>query len=413
MQLPALYKIHQSFDGQQVDDIPARVSEQIAALNLHKRIKPGQTVAITGGSRGIANIPLILKSVVDELKSLGLKPFLVPAMGSHGGATAEGQRKILHKYGMTEQAVGCEIRASMDVVELGWPMPGIRVVEDRNAYEADWVVVVNRAKPHTRFDGEIESGLCKMILIGLGKTEGATLYHKAAVNYSFGKLVEVAVPFFLEKANLLFGMGLVENGYEETAIIEAAPPEGLIALDKKLLAEAKRMMPKLPFNKIDVVIVDEMGKNYSGTGMDTNIIGSKSSVEITRVFVRDLHPSSEGNAAGVGFADMITDRMRDKIDLHATALNCMTAQAFAGARVPVSFPTDRDALTAAMATIGLTESHESGIVWIPNTLHLKEVMVSETFMEEVEAREDLAIVDGPHEMVFDEAGNLVDAPFRH
>ena len=410
MNFPKLYQVRQAFDDQRITDIPAAVSEQIARLNLDSRCKPGQSVAITAGSRGITDIVQILASIVAELRNLGLHPFIIPAMGSHGGGKAEGQAKVLKKYGVTEETVGAPIRATMDVVEIGRTEDGIPVVVDRFAFEADWIVVVNRAKTHTRFSGDIESGMCKMMLIGLGKAAGALSYHRAEVHLSFDRVVQTAVPMVLEKAHILFGLGIVENGYDQTARIETAPPEGIIELDKDLQADSKRRMPRLPFKAFDLVVIDDLGKNFSGTGMDTNVVGWKSGVETTRVYARDLHPGSGGNAAGIGWADLVHRRLVDKTDVKATYLNCLTAIAFQAAKIPMTFDTDREALEAALDSIGLIPPEKARVCWIPNTLHLAEIWLSEALVREAESHPDLEIESGPHPIDFDESGDFVPCP---
>jgi len=410
MKYPRLYQVRQRFDGQELRDIPAAISAEVAKLDLGAHCRPGQSVAITGGSRGIAEIATILRAVVSELKALGLKPFVVPAMGSHGGGNAEGQAKVLEKYGVTESSIGAPVRASMEVVQLEETEDGVPVVIDRLASEADQVVVVNRAKPHTRFRGEIESGLCKMMLIGLGKAKGADLYHRALVQLPLERLVSTAVPLILEKANVLFGLGIVENGYDRPARIGAALPERIIELDRELLADAKSRMPRLPFNRFDVVVVDWIGKTFSGTGMDTNIVGHKSDVDITLLYARGLHASSGGNAAGCGYADLVHRRLAAAMDAKITYLNCFTARGFAPAKLPMVFETDREAIEAALTSIGLTPPGRARLCWIPNTLHLGEVWLSESLLAETEARPDLTVQSGPHPIQFDEVGDFAPVP---
>ena len=407
MKYPDLHQIRQEFDHSHVEDIPAAVNAELAALDLGARCKPGQTIAITAGSRGIANIPEILRSIVDEMKKIGLEPFVVPAMGSHGGGVAEGQKKILEKYGITEETLGAPVRAGMDVVHLGESEDGVGVVIDKIASEADWVAGVNRVKPHTKFTGEIESGLCKMILIGLGKAEGAKIYHRSAVQYSFEHVAKTAIPIFLEKTSVLFGLGIVENAYDQTARLTATTSDDLVEKDKELLVDAKQRMPRLPFDELDVVVVDEMGKNYSGTGMDTNIVGWKSGVNATRVYVRDISAPSGGNAAGVGYADMVHRRLIDKMNAKATYLNCLTANSFDAGRIPITFETDKEAIEAALNTIGFTSPEQARLCWIPNTLELGEVWLSEALMGEVESRSDLGRMNGPEPIRFDDTGDFI------
>ena len=322
MDFPNMYRLRQTFDRTVVADIPGTVQAELKKLALEKRVRPGQRIALTGGSRGVANIALILKTVVEHLKSIGARPFIFPPMGSHGGANAEGQTAVLGYYNSTETFTGAPILSSMETVEISRPPDGVPVFIDKNAFEADGIIVINRIKPHTKFKASIESGLMKMMAIGMGKQKGAEYYHKAALQYTFPKIIVDAGREVLKKAPILCGLGLVENGYDETALIAALPPEELEDREKELLTLAKRMMPRLPFNEIDLLIIDEMGKDISGMGIDSNITGRNRDtlgvfshpVHATRVFVRDLTPSSSGNATGIGLADLTTKRLGDKID---------------------------------------------------------------------------------------------------
>jgi hypothetical protein len=256
---PRMIRIRQRFEAPVVRDVARKIREELGALNLEQRIKSGDTVAIPAGSRGIADIATILKTVVERLREIGARPFVVPAMGSHGGGTAKGQKEVLRHYGITETRMGVPIRASMEVIKLGETPGGFPVHLDRHAAQADHIAVINRVKPHTEYYGEIESGLVKMITIGLGKRHGAEIYHKVAIKHPFSEVAQAVAQVVLRERSVLFGLGVVENGYEQTACIRAAGPEGLIALDKALLREAKRLMPRLPFDEIDVLIVDEIG----------------------------------------------------------------------------------------------------------------------------------------------------------
>ena len=319
-----------------------RFDSRLGALGLAGRIKAGQTVAITAGSRGITGIDGILGAVVEECASVGLRPFIVPAMGSHAGATAEGQQHLLEHYGITAAAMGCEIRSSMDVVPIG-EVKGIPVFCDRNAWEADHIAVVARVKPHTDFDNEIESGLFKMMSVGLGKREGAEHYHRAGHDYSYADVFPSVGKKVLETARILFGLAVVENGNGQTARIEAVLPSDFYETEKALLVLAKSWLGRLPFEALDLLIVDEMGKNISGTGMDPNVIGRPciqkhtGRPKIRQLLVRDLTPESDGNALGVGMADLTTKRLVDKINRTTTNINVITTGALDLAKVPMSF----------------------------------------------------------------------------
>ena len=419
MRYPRMFRIAQKFDAPVVEDIPHAVRQEIRKLRPEAKIKSGQTVAISAGSRGIANIAIIVKTMVEELKRIGARPFIVPAMGSHGGGTAEGQRGILEHYGLTEEALDAPIKASMEVVQVGRTEDGISVHFDRYASEADHVVVFNRVKPHTGFSGEIESGLMKMMLIGLGKHEGAIVYHKAIVHHTFDRIVRTVGRLVLSKCPIAFGLATLENGYDQTAKIAALHPEQFEEEEKKLQSQAKTWMPKLPFMEADLLIVDKMGKDISGAGMDTNVIGRKYNEhkaapdeypKILRIFVRDLTEESHGNAAGLGLAEFTTTRLVENVDHHATFVNCITGSHPAAASIPIYYDTDRKILDVALSTIGLVESEQARVIRIKNTLDLGEVEVSEVYGDQIEARDDLKIISEPQEMAFDEARNL--SPFH-
>jgi hypothetical protein len=412
---PNMVRLRQTFDRTMVADISGAVQSELKKLALERRIRPGQRIALTGGSRGIANIALILKSAADYLKSIDARPFIFPAMGSHGGATAEGQTAMLAHYQVTEAVTGAPVLSSMDTVEISRTQEGVPVFIDKNAFEADGIIVVNRIKPHTKFKAHIESGLMKMMAIGMGKQKGAEYYHKAAIQHTFAKIIVDAGREVLKKAPILCGLGLVENGYDQTAVIAALLPEELEEREKELLVQAKKMMPRLPFTEIDLLIIDEMGKDISGTGIDPNITGRNRDilgvfphpVNAKRIFVGDLTPSSGGNAIGIGFVDLTTKRLVDKIDRSSTYMNCITAISLEKAAIPMHFETDRECIRVALGSIGLIPPERSRIVRIKNTLQLDEVEVSEIYKDEIPDRPDLEILEGPRPMSFDARGNLV------
>jgi len=414
MNFPKLYRIRQHFDRTVVRDIPKTVKAELRKLTL-REVKAGSRVAITAGSRGIDEIVLILQAIVEFLKELGAEPFLFPAMGSHGGATAQGQIDLLAQYGVTEAALGTPILSSMEVVEIGKTEDGVPIFIDKNAYEADHIVVVNRVKPHTKFKASVESGLMKMMAIGMGKQKGADYYHKAAIQYTFPRIIVDAGLAVLEKAPVLCGVAVVENAYHQIAEIVAARPEKMLQTEKDLLVLAKKMMPKLPFNDIDLLIVDEMGKDISGTGMDPNVTGRNRDLlgvfdhptHVKRLFVRDLTEKSKGNAIGIGFADLATKRLVDKIDPQATYRNCITGISLEKGAVPMHFETDREAIEVGLGSIGLTPPEMSRVVRIKNTVKLEIAEVSEVYREELLNRPDLEILEGPRSMAFDHGGNLV------
>jgi hypothetical protein len=415
MPFPRMFRLRQKFDCPRLDDIAAEVERQLAALCLAGQIRPGQTVAITVGSRGIANIAEITKAIVAHFKHMQAVPFIVPAMGSHGGGTAEGQREIVEGYGITEDYVGAEIRSSMETVIIDKTPQGIPVHFDRQAYGADHVVVAGRVKPHTGFVGEIESGLHKMMLIGLGKHAGAKIYHRAITDYSWLEIVSAVAESVLKKCKILCGVGIVENAYDETALIAGVAPHDFLKREKELLILAKQWMPRLPFKKVDILIVDELGKNISGSGMDTNVIGRKYNdhratendfVAVKTIFVRGLTEATHGNACGIGMAEFTNDRTIAAIDKRITAINAITGGHVPSASLPVSLETDRDVLDSAFPTIGLTEPEHARVLHISNTLQVAELLASEVYLPLLQSRDDHELVEEPHEMEFDEDGNL-------
>jgi hypothetical protein len=412
MPLPKMIRVRQSFARPRVGDIPTTVRDALGGAALP--IKGGDTVAVGVGSRGIANIATIVRAAVDSLKALGARPFVFPAMGSHGGATAEGQREVLAHYGITEATMGCEIRASMDVVQVGEAL-GLPVWLDRIASEADWIGLVNRIKPHTDFKGSIESGLFKMMTIGLGKYVGATQYHKANVNHGYETVITAVGREMLAKARIGFGLGVVENGYDETAQIEAFAAADLEAGERRLLKSAREWMARLPFSPIDVLVVEEIGKNISGSGMDTNVIGRPSNPhepfpadpKILWIAALDLTEESGGNATGIGNADFTTRRLADKIDWKVTAINTLTACAPNGAKLPLVFDSDREAIESALGCIGLTPPEDARVIRISNTLMLGEIECSEAYWPLVTERPDLSVVGEARPLGFDAAGQIV------
>ncbi len=422
MSYPKLLRIRQQFERPRVEDIPATVAAELEKLNLARTIRPGHTVALTAGSRGIANIPLILRSVAQHLKKIGAKPFLVPAMGSHGGGTPEGQRKILESYGMTEEFVGVPIKASMDVISLGSTADGFPVVLDRHASEADHIGVVGRVKPHTGFHGPIESGLLKMMMIGLGKHAGALAYHRMLLEFPYDQVVRSVTRHMRSKAHIAFGLGIVENAYDETALLEAVSPDSFEPREEALLIKAKSWLARLPYRDADLLIVDEIGKNISGSGMDTNVVGRKRAFRLgavsangappadeqpamRHIFVRGLTAITHGNAAGIGLADFTTTRLVKTMNYKATVINCLTSGYPEGANIPVHFETDQEVIDAALSIIGTRTVDEARIMRIRNTLSLEEMQISEPCLSENGSATQYSVV-GESPLTFDKDGNL-------
>jgi hypothetical protein len=407
-----MVRVKQQFGGPMLADVAAGVREALGAVALP--VQAGQTVALTVGSRGIVNLDVIVRATVDHLQALGARPFIIPAMGSHGGGTADGQRAVLEHYGVTEAAMGCPIRATMDVVQVG-EVQGLPIWMDRYAAEADWVGVLNRVKPHTGFTGELGSGLLKMMTIGLGKHRGAVQAHRANIRLGYETMITALGREMLRTARIAFGLGVVENGYDETALVRAVLPADLEAGERALLRQAKAWMARLPFDPIDLLIVDEMGKDVSGTGMDTNVIGRHAtfferpftSPRITFIVACDLTPNSYGNASGIGLADFTTRRLADKIDWEPTYVNALTACSPGGPKLPAVCDTARDAIAVALACLGLPRIEDARVVRIQNTLRLAEVEVSDALLPELATREDLTPLGEPAPLAFGPDGGLL------
>lgn len=419
MALPKMVRVRQHFDAPVLADLTTAIHEDLDRIDAASIVRSGETVAITAGSRGVANIATAVKATVDYLKGLGAKPFVVPAMGSHGGATAEGQRNVLEHYGITETTVGAPVRATMEVVELGTLSHAgtdtIPVFMDRYAAEADHVVPLNRIKAHTDFNGSIESGLIKMMVIGLGKQQGANFYHRAFFQYGFEQVITAVGGFILDTGKIAFGLGLIENAHEQTAKAVAIPAAQLMQTERELLVEAKSLMGRLPFDELDLLIVDLAGKNISGTGMDTNVIGRMMQnfepeplkPQILRIFVRDLTGESDGNATGIGLADFTTTRLVDQIDRHATYMNGITALGPQKSKIPFYYDTDREAIEVALETIGLTKPENARVIRIESTLRLTELDISEVLLKDAQLHSNLEIVGETQAFEFDTTGNLL------
>jgi hypothetical protein len=374
-------------------------------------------VAIAVGSRGIANLPVVVRAVVEKLKSAGIKPFITPAMGSHGGGEADGQIEVLRARGITEEATGAPVMASMDVVPMG-EIDGIPLFIDRLSQEADGIVIINRIKPHTNFFGPTESGIIKMIAIGMGNKIGAEHYHRLSMIRDQYSIISSAGKALLERCQVLFGVGLVENQDHETMQVKMAMADDIEAMEIELLEKARACLPTLPLDEIDLLIIDEMGKDISGEGIDPNVVGrdccaygaKRPLPRITRIFVRDLTEGTEGSAVGLGQADFTTKRLVDKIDYQVTAINCLVACCPEGGLIPLTYPNDREAIAAALMTIRPHTVDDLRLVHIKNTLELVRVLVSEGCLREMEGRSEIEIEPEPQPLAFDEAGNLV-SPF--
>jgi len=411
---PEMYRVRQVFDAPRVGNLEETLNREMASIRARDLIKPGARIALTAGSRGIAHIDHILRHLVQTVRQKGGHPFLLPAMGSHGGGTSEGQVEVLKSLGVTEESTGAPIVSSMDVVEIGKSRFGFPAMVSKPAAEADGIIVVNRIKPHTEFEGPIESGLIKMMAIGMGKHRGCFEVHKQAVQYGYRDVIPEIGGVILSKLPILFGLGIVENIYDETAVIRAVLPSRFVEEEKELLSLAKKLMARLPFDKIDVLIVDQMGKNISGTGIDTNVIGrimfigerEPEKPKITRIVVLDLTEASHGNAVGIGLADYTTQRLVKKLDLSALATNAITAMTPEKGRIPIAMPTDQAAVDAALDTIGSISPQEARVVHIRNTLEMGELEVSKAFLPEMEGRTDLEVRKQLGPLSFDVTGRI-------
>jgi hypothetical protein len=406
--VPPMYRVTQEFPLPEIEDVPAAISAEIDSLNIPASIRSGDTVAITAGSRSITDMVPALRTVIGSLRAMGASPFIVPAMGSHGGGTAEGQSALLARYNISEVSLGCPVRSSMEVVSLGMTGAGFPVLFDRHAYEADHVVIVNRVKPHTRFSAPIESGLVKMCLVGLGKAEGARIYHRAIDRLGWRETYGQSFAIVSKKVRLLIGLALVENARKKTGAVAALRPDRFPVEEPLLLARARDMMATVPVKDIDLLIVDEMGKDISGTGMDTNVTGRKDGLSpiARRIFVRDLSDRAGGNALGIGLADFTTRRLVEKIDHHATYLNARTAYRIDACKIPMTFDADLDALETAAFMCGVDDMAAFRIVWIKNTLELGTFLVSEACLHDLRKNRLLTIDPDPLPVSVDSARNL-------
>jgi len=378
-------------------------------------VKRGARIAVAVGSRGISNLEETVREVVAILKDAGAQPFIVPAMGSHGGATAEGQAEILAGYGVSEATVGAPVRPSMEVERLGTTEEGIAVNFSREAFRSDGVVVVNRVKPHTDFVGKVGSGILKMIAIGLGKQAGAAACHAGGQRLGLERVIKTVGAISLRHAPILCGVALIEDAHHETARIAVVPRDEIEARELELQAEARRLMPRLPYEDVDLLIVDRMGKNITGAGMDPNIIGrpvqgyssalsdTSRRPNVRRLLVLDVTPESHGNVIGIGMADFTTTRLVDKIDKKSTYMNALTSLSLQTVKIPITFETDREAVEGALGTLALPDPREARVIRIRDTLSLETVQISEAFKDP----NGLQVLRGPEEFSFDASGTLL------
>lgn len=416
VEFPKFFRVRQKFARPHVSDLKAAVDSALHQALIAHRILPGQTVAITAGSRGVANIATITRHCVDYCKSLGAHPFIVPAMGSHGNATAEGQLGVLARYQITPETMGCEIRSSMEVVEVCKAAEGFTVYFDRHASTADHVLVVNRVKSHTRFCGPVESGLMKMLLIGLGKQKGAEVYHRAIMNYSFDQIVRSVARETIQRCRIVGGLAILENGYEETGELVGIAPNEIETAEPVLLKKVQSWAPRLPSDKFELLIIDQIGKEISGAGMDTNVVGRKFNdhsatgterPDIHSIYVRGLSHKTHGNATGIGLAELCHQRVLDQMDVPTTHMNCLTGGHVTAAMVPMHFSDDRKALQAAFGLAGLLQPADVPAMWIQDTLHVEEIECSQVLYPAMSQLSHVEILNEPRALEFDGRGDLV------
>ena len=405
-----MLRIRQTGEPPRLGDVRARLDDALHAFGLRDRLGDGDRVALAVGSRGIRDLRTVLRTLVAAVRGAGAHPFIVPCMGSHGGATAAGQEAVLAELGVTEAGAGAPVVSSMDAVEVATSRFGAPVWASPDLLGADAVVVVNRVKPHTDFSGPLESGIAKMLVVGAGKHRGALEAHRLFVRHGFVAVLEEYTRHLLRELPVVCAVAVIENQFDETAEVHVLGGDEVLPAEPALLDRARELMPSLPFAHIDCLLVDEMGKDISGSGMDANVIGRKPGDErrpdVTRIVVRDLTPASEGNALGIGFADFTTTRLVERIDRGATAVNAVTAMAPGLAKVPLAFARDVDALEAAYVTSGAASAGEFRLAWIRNTLEVEEMLVSEALAGDLDAASGVRVVAGPLPLPVDASGGL-------
>ena len=406
-----MYRVLQAFYKSKLKNIPEIIAQKFQAIRLDQQIKPGMKIGITVGSRGVDNLQLIIKTVIEEVKKRKGSPFILPAMGSHGNANIEGQKQVLRSYGIAEEGMGVPIQATMDVVELGKLKNGLPVYFDKYAFQADGIIVVNRVKAHTVYKAKIESGLHKMLAVGLGNHQGATSIHCLGPKYVPDNVMNAA-KIILKKAPIICGLGILENAYDEVRKIVAVLPGDFMQVEQELLKECKEIAPTLPVKDIDVLIVQEMGKDISGAGLDTNVVGGvKAYLEgdydppkIDKMVVLDLTKPSHGNAIGISIADIITKRLYDKIDFDATYKNVITCGYLDRAKIPVVLKTDKEAIEVALNTIFKLPGTEPRVILIRSTLKLDEMFVSENIWKKI--KNTISTIGNWEKLAFNDIGNL-------
>jgi len=408
-----LRRVSQVFENKKIDNISEKIIKELERIKFDKKIKLGMQIGITVGSRGIDNLNLIIKTVIQKVKECGGSPCIIAAMGSHGGATVEGQLSILASYGITEEKMGVPVRATDEVIELGKLENELPVYFNKMAHSLDGLIIVNRIKVHTSFKSDVESGLCKMLTVGLGGHQGASLVHSLGVKGLSDYMVKFA-EVIIQKAPILCGIGILENSHDKTYKIVSANLEEFKKVDRKLLKECKRILPRLPVSDIDLLIIEQIGKNISGTGMDTNVVGgitefpkgTFSPPKIKEIMLLDITPESHGNAHGVGLATAITKKLYDKIDFQATYTNSVASGFLYKSRIPMIFSTEKEAFNTCLGVLGNLPTIKPRIIIIKNTLKLDEILVSEPIWEEIKDRKNILPLGNWEELKFNNEGRL-------
>lgn len=417
MSIPRFFTAKQTLASHRIDDVASEVVKQLQSHPEIRRIEPGQSVAIAAGSRGVDRIADIVAAVSGLLRQRDAKPFVVPAMGSHGGATAEGQTATLAALGITPESVGCPIRSSMETLQIGTGPNGLPLYFDRNAHQADHLIVINRIKPHTKLTGSIQSGVCKMMMIGLGKHRGALAFHPAfkSFDYRLDRITGDVIPIILAATPFLLGIAVVEDAHDSIGKIAVATGDQLLSLEPELLRIATEWMPKLPFSDAELLVIDAIGKEISGTGLDTNVVGRKwhdkvagpdEWPKVDEIYVRSLTAKTAGNASGIGIAEYTHRRVATDIDPVKTRINCITAGHPTAAALPVWFDSDRDVLDAVCAQSPIPATQRRWLR-IPNTLDLEHVHCSEGYLNDAAERDNLEIIDDPSPLRFDQNGDFI------
>ena len=411
--VPRMVKVHQEFDRPIVDDVEKELISKLKEQQISSKISDGMKVAIAVGSRGVANLPVMVKTLVSVIKKAGGDPFVVPCMGSHGGATAEGQRDMLIGMGMDEVYIDAPIKATMETVVVGKSVDGLPANIDRYAYEADGIVIINRIKPHVAFRGPYESGLMKMVTIGLGKQKGADICHELG----FGKMahnIPAIGMVLIEKTNIISAVGVLENAYHETCQIEVMDKEKIEKLEPALQQKAKELAPKIYFDQLDVLIIDEIGKDISGSGFDTNMVGryhtpyASGGPDITRISVLDITERSHGNGNGLGILDFTTKRAFDKFDFEMTYPNSLTSTVPTSVKIPMVLKNDKQAIQAAIKTCNILNKHQVRMVRIKNTVEVETIEVSENMIDGIHKNEYMKCEGEAYPLSFNERGSLLD-----